>query len=135
MTSQKIELKSKSLKSTVCCWTAILSWRKEHLNHIVTHKFCMHIETVNLFDGDYKLVPENIITLERECFSLLHWLESRPGPSPRRAQCWQCSRRQAQVHLNPIIFAYSFMYICVVMIYFFAHLSIQALFVTVNACS
>ena len=24
----------------------------------------MHIETVNLIDGDYKLVPENIITPE-----------------------------------------------------------------------
>jgi len=24
----------------------------------------MHIETVNLMDGDYELVPENIITLE-----------------------------------------------------------------------
>jgi len=24
----------------------------------------MHIETVNLFDGDYKLVPDNIITPE-----------------------------------------------------------------------
>ena len=80
MTSQKIELKSKSLKSTVC-WTAILSWRKEHSYHIVTLNFCIRIETVNLIDGDYELIPADFITPESASVNYNH-LNQDPGQAP-----------------------------------------------------
>ena len=46
------------------CWIATLSWKKEHSYHIVTLNFCIRIETVNLIDGDYELIPADFITPE-----------------------------------------------------------------------
>ena len=39
------------------CWTTTLSWRNEIIYHVVTHILALHIETVNLADGEYELVP------------------------------------------------------------------------------
>ena len=39
------------------CWTTTLSRRKEIIYHVVTHNLALYIETINLADGEYELVP------------------------------------------------------------------------------
>ena len=39
------------------CWTTTLSWRKEIIYHVVIYNLALHIEAVNLADGEYELVP------------------------------------------------------------------------------
>ena len=67
----------------------------------------MHIETVNLLDGDYELVPANTTP---ESVSLNYTdLNQDPNQCSEepKATFKQCPRRQAPVH-NPIIFGINF---------------------------
>ena len=63
----------------------------------------MHIETVNLLDGDYELVPANTTTPEIVSlnFTDLNQDLNQCLEEPK-ATFEQCPRRQAPVH-NPII--------------------------------
>ena len=65
----------------------------------------MHIETVNLLDGDYELVPANTTTPESVS---LNYTDLNQDPNQcleePKATFEQCPRRQAPVH-NPIIFS------------------------------
>ena len=64
----------------------------------------MHIEMVNLLDGDYELVPANTTTPESVS---LNYTDLNQDPNQcseePKATFKQCPRRQAPVH-NPIIF-------------------------------
>ena len=51
------ENKFTKIISKLFCWTTTLSWRKEIVYHVVTHNLALHIETVNLADSEYELVP------------------------------------------------------------------------------
>ena len=64
----------------------------------------MHIETVNLLDGDYELVPANTTTPEIVSlnFTDLNQDPNQCSEEPK-ATFEQCPKRQAPVH-NPIIF-------------------------------
>ena len=64
----------------------------------------MHIETVNLLDGDYELVPANTTTPESVSliFTDLNQDPNQCSEEPK-ATFEQCPRRQAPVH-NPTIF-------------------------------
>ena len=64
----------------------------------------MHIETINLLDGDYELVPANTTTPENvslNCTDLNQDL-NQCSEEPK-ATFEQCPRRQAPEH-NPTIF-------------------------------
>ena len=83
----------------------------------------MHIETVNLLDGDYELVPANTTTPESVS---LNYTDLNQDPNQcseePKATFEQCSRRQAPVH-NPIILRLIFIQLFVyVVIIFIAHL-------------
>ena len=74
----------------------------------------MHIETVNLLDGDYELVPANTTTPESVS---LNYTDLNQDPNQYseepKATFKQCPRRQAPVH-NPIIFTpYIHLTICI----------------------
>ena len=74
----------------------------------------MHIETVNLLDGDYELVPANTTTPESVS---LNYTDLNQDPNQcseePKATFEQCPRRQAPVH-NPIIFTtYIHLTICI----------------------
>ena len=43
--------------SKLFCWITTLSWSKEICYHVVTPHLALHIEAVNLADGEYELVP------------------------------------------------------------------------------
>ena len=64
----------------------------------------MHIETVNLLDGDYELVPANTTTPESVSLSCtgLNQDPNQCSEEPK-ATFEQCPRRQAPEH-NPTIF-------------------------------
>ena len=64
----------------------------------------MHMETVNLLDGDYELVPANTITPESVSFNYTE-LNQDPNQCSEepKATFEQCPRRQAPEH-NPTIF-------------------------------
>ena len=62
----------------------------------------MHIETVNLLDGDYELVPANTTTPENLNYTNLNQDPNECSKEPK-ATFEQCPRRQTPVH-NPIIF-------------------------------
>ena len=76
----------------------------------------MHIETVNLLDGDYELVPAN--TTSPESVSLnytdLNQDLNQCSEEPK-ATFEQCPRRQALVH-NPIILCIILLFVYVVII-------------------
>ena len=82
----------------------------------------MHIETVNLLDGDYKLVPANTTTPESVS---LNYTDLNQDPNQcseePKAIFEQCPRRQAPVH-NPIILRIIFIFICICCNNFIAHL-------------
>ena len=83
----------------------------------------MHIETVNLLDGDYELVPANTTTPESVS---LNYTDLNQDPNQcseeSKATFEQCPRRQAPVH-NPIILRVIFILLFVyVVIIFIAHL-------------
>ena len=65
----------------------------------------MYIETVNLLDGDYELVPANTTTPESVSlnFTDLNQDPNQCSEEPKAIFFVQCPRRQAPVH-NPIIF-------------------------------
>ena len=74
----------------------------------------MHIETVNLLDGDYELVPANTTTPESVS---LNYTDLNQDPNQcseePKATFEQCPRRQPPVH-NPIIFTpYIHLTICI----------------------
>ena len=74
----------------------------------------MHIETINLLDGDYELVPANTTTPESVSLICTD-LNQDPNQCSEepKANFEQCPRRQAPVH-NPIIFTpYIHLTICI----------------------
>ena len=72
------------------CWTTTLSWRKEIIYHVVTHNLALHIETVNLADGEYELVPADPCVVQEanlNCSNLAQDLGQAPEVSlPDSAQ-------------------------------------------------
>ena len=83
----------------------------------------MHIETVNLLDGDYELVPANTTTPENLNYTNLNQDPNQCSKEPK-ATFEQCPRRQAPVH-NPIILRLIFIQLFVyVVIILFLHLSL-----------
>ena len=84
----------------------------------------MHIETVNLLDGDYELVPANTTT--PESVSLIYTnLNQDPNQCSEEpmATFEQCPRRHAPVHyalFSKLLFIYLFIMCCSS---FFLHLS------------
>ena len=71
----------------------------------------MHIETVNLLDGDYELVPANTTTPESVSLNFID-LNQDPNKCSEepKATFEQCPRRQAPMH-DPIIFAHIYIYV------------------------
>ena len=82
----------------------------------------MHIETVNLLDGDYELVPANTTTPESVSL-ICTGLNQDPNQcsEEQKATFEQCPRRQAPVH-NPIILHIIFilLFVYVVIIFYCA---------------
>ena len=76
----------------------------------------MHIETVNLLDGDYELVPANITTPESVSLICTD-LNQDPNQCSKepKATFEQCPRRQALVH-NHIILRIILLFVYVVII-------------------
>ena len=76
--------------SKLFCWTTTLSWRKEIIYHVVTHNLALHIETVNLADGEYELVPTDSCVIQEanlNCTNLAQDLGQAPEVSlPDSAQ-------------------------------------------------
>ena len=70
----------------------------------------MHIESIQLSDGDYELVPVSNSTPESASLNLTD-LNQDLGQSPEEPQASSVLEGKASVHLNSIIFVYSFMYI------------------------
>ena len=65
---------------------------------------------VNLIDGDYELVPANLVTLDSASLNCTN-LNQDLGQAPEEPQASSVLEGKASVHLNSIIFVYSFMYI------------------------
>ena len=82
----------------------------------------MHIETVNLLDGDYELVPGNTTTPKSVSliFTDLNQDPNQCSEEPK-ATFEQCPRRQAPVH-NPIFLPYIHLIFCICCNNFIAHL-------------
>ena len=71
----------------------------------------MHIEPVNLLDGDYELLPANTTTPESVSLICTD-LNQDPNQCSEepKATFEQCPRRQAPVH-DPIIFTHIYIYV------------------------
>ena len=94
----------------------------------------MHIDTVNLIDGDYELVPANTTTLE-SAFVNFTDLNQDLGQLPEEPKANSAQEGKPGAFKSYYFRLFIHVYICVVIIYFFAHLSFQALFATIDACS
>ena len=89
----------------------------------------MHIETVNLLDGDCELVPANTATPESVSLNYTD-LNQDPNQCSKepKATFEQCPRRQAPVH-NPIIlriiFTLLFVYVVIIFIAYLRFLGVD----------
>ena len=81
----------------------------------------MHIESVNLLDGEYELVPANTTTPESVSiiYTDLNQDPNQCSEEPKAFSFEQCPRRQAPVH-NPIIlrliFIQLFVYVVIILL-------------------
>jgi hypothetical protein len=93
----------------------------------------MHIETVNLLDGDYELVPADTATLESASLNYTN-LNQDLGQVPEEPRLTVLKKASPGAFKSYYFRLFIHVYICVVIIYFFAHLCFQALFATIDAC-
>ena len=67
------------------CWTTTLSWRKGISYHIITHNLALQIETVNLADGEYELVPADSCVVQEANLNFTS-LAQDLGQAPEESQ-------------------------------------------------
>ena len=124
MTAQYISSQRSSL--SYFCWTTTLSWRKQIIYHVVTHNLALHIEAVNLADGEYELVPADSCVAQEvnlNCTNIAQYLGQAPEVSlPDSAQ------EGKPRCIIPLFFELLFikLFICVVII-LFLHLHFEEL--------